>query len=554
MEIARILLIVLGALLAVGLVALVVWLIARPKKELPVNNGSKESCFDGTTLQLIGMRLLSLLLTTITLGIGYPWVICMMKRWETKHTVINGRRLKFTGKGLQLLGKYLLWCFLTVITLGIFGLWMGLHIKKWVVKHTVYADGESTEESRFTGGAGGYLGIHLLKWLVTVVTFGLGAAWGQKKVLQWEAKHTCIGGSALYFGGTGWQLFGKYLVLALLTPLTLGIYAIFFPVKLRKWQWSHTEAVYQLPHIQAQSREHESRALQDFARFQVAERDAQIAMLASGMTGNETRERLRELAEAGNPYAAYRLAAAVKAETGSDSEEARALLRQASQGGYHQAMLEQADLTGDSVLWEQAAVRGSGEAAWRLKQYYSTRVRSADNLRKTAYWFYMARQWNIPEAVEAQREYDLLVRDLAIAISKFSLVNQSGGAGKVVAIVLAVVLGLAALGLIGGAVLGYVLNLEKPVIGAAREGGSDLESISMSDYDLTEQGNGLYIDDQGNVYVSQGDAVVAVTDSDAQTALTGSYIYLREARWNEFEECYYHYGGWFDFYEDGTCS
>lgn len=36
----------------------------------------------------------------------------------------------------------------------------------------------------------------------------------------------------MVFNGSGGQLFVKYLLFVLLTPITLGIYALFFPVKL----------------------------------------------------------------------------------------------------------------------------------------------------------------------------------------------------------------------------------------------------------------------------------------------------------------------------------
>lgn len=68
----------------------------------------KKSYFDGSILGMIGWNFLSSLLTVITFGIGYPWSLCMLKRWETKHTVICSQRLKFNGKGLQLLGLWIL--------------------------------------------------------------------------------------------------------------------------------------------------------------------------------------------------------------------------------------------------------------------------------------------------------------------------------------------------------------------------------------------------------------------------------------------------------------
>ncbi len=96
----------------------------------------QDSYFDGGLLQLAGWKILGFLLTLVTLGICYPWAMCMVKSWETKHTVIDGRRLTFDGTGGQLFGNYIKWMLLTVITLGIYSLWLNIKMKDWVVKHT----------------------------------------------------------------------------------------------------------------------------------------------------------------------------------------------------------------------------------------------------------------------------------------------------------------------------------------------------------------------------------------------------------------------------------
>ena len=101
---------------------------------------TEKSCFDGGLLQLIGWRILGGFITAITLGICYPWAICMIYRWEAKHTVINGRRLKFTGTAIQLLGNWIKWILLTIITLGIYGFWLNIKLIKWKTKHTEFAD------------------------------------------------------------------------------------------------------------------------------------------------------------------------------------------------------------------------------------------------------------------------------------------------------------------------------------------------------------------------------------------------------------------------------
>ena len=97
------------------------------------------SYFDGGLLQLIGWQILGSLVTIITLGICAPWAICMVYGWETRHTVINGKRLEFDGKAIQLFGTWIKWMLLCFITLGIYSFWIQIDLKKWKTKHTHFA-------------------------------------------------------------------------------------------------------------------------------------------------------------------------------------------------------------------------------------------------------------------------------------------------------------------------------------------------------------------------------------------------------------------------------
>jgi len=72
-----------------------------------------KSYFDGGLLQKIGWSILGFLITLVTFGICYPWAVCMLYNWETKHTVIEGRRLAFDGKAIQLFGNWIKWFLLT---------------------------------------------------------------------------------------------------------------------------------------------------------------------------------------------------------------------------------------------------------------------------------------------------------------------------------------------------------------------------------------------------------------------------------------------------------
>ena len=99
-----------------------------------------ESKFDGGLFQLIGWRLLGGLVTLITLGICYPWALCMVYNWEVKHTIVDGKRLYFDGTAIQLFGNWIKWFFLTLITLGIYGFWVQIAVRKWKAKHTHFAN------------------------------------------------------------------------------------------------------------------------------------------------------------------------------------------------------------------------------------------------------------------------------------------------------------------------------------------------------------------------------------------------------------------------------
>ena len=102
----------------------------------------RNSYFDGKLLQLWGWSILASLVSEFTLGICTPWGICMLVRWFTKHTVIEGKRLVFDGTGAQLLGNWIKWLLLTIITLGIYGWWTPIRVSKWIVKHLKIAEAE----------------------------------------------------------------------------------------------------------------------------------------------------------------------------------------------------------------------------------------------------------------------------------------------------------------------------------------------------------------------------------------------------------------------------
>ena len=87
-------------------------------------------------LSWLGHNIVNFLLTLITLGLAYPWVVCRKYRWKIDHQIIDGHKLKFDGKGGSLFGHWLGWVLLTIITIGIYGLWVPCKVQKWITERT----------------------------------------------------------------------------------------------------------------------------------------------------------------------------------------------------------------------------------------------------------------------------------------------------------------------------------------------------------------------------------------------------------------------------------
>lgn len=102
----------------------------------PIIPNQTTSYFDGNSFEFLGYGLLGGLLLCVTCGIAYPWVMCMIQKWDTKHQVINGRRLVFSGSGLGFLGEYIIIALLSLITCGIYAPWGTVRMNKYIIKNT----------------------------------------------------------------------------------------------------------------------------------------------------------------------------------------------------------------------------------------------------------------------------------------------------------------------------------------------------------------------------------------------------------------------------------
>ena len=199
-----------------------------------------DSYFDGGVLELIGWRILALLITVVTLGIANPWAQCMLYSWQFKHTVYNGKRLKFEGTGGDLFINMFKWLFFTIITLGIYALFIPIRKAKWVVSNIHYEDEEyNKDESFFDGNTLQLIGINILSTIITIFSLGLLYPFALCLKLKWINKHSVINRKKLVFNGNGLQLWGKYLLWLFLTIITFGIFSIWLPILMLKWETRH---------------------------------------------------------------------------------------------------------------------------------------------------------------------------------------------------------------------------------------------------------------------------------------------------------------------------
>lgn len=132
----------------------------------------EDSYFTGGVLGLIGINLFCKILTTISFGLLFPFVICYKQKWLAKHTVINRKKIVFTGKALSLIGHYLLWWLLCIVTFGIYLLWLPIKIENWKAKntHIKLKDEEEPKTSVIPAVIGIILAVVLIIGMTCVVT------------------------------------------------------------------------------------------------------------------------------------------------------------------------------------------------------------------------------------------------------------------------------------------------------------------------------------------------------------------------------------------------
>lgn len=94
--------------------------------------------------------------------------------------------------------------------------------------------------SKFTKGLASYVWLRIWTGAVDIVTFGIAYPWTMCARYRWRIAGQVISGQQLKFDGRADQLFGQWIKWWALSIITIGIYGFWVPIKLIKWQTSHT--------------------------------------------------------------------------------------------------------------------------------------------------------------------------------------------------------------------------------------------------------------------------------------------------------------------------
>ena len=96
--------------------------------------------FDGNTGEYILYSLLLGFICLFTLGIGAPWAITLLQKWQMSHCIVSRDRMYYDGTALGIFGQYIVIFLLSVVTCGLYSSWGIVRMNKYILRHTHVAN------------------------------------------------------------------------------------------------------------------------------------------------------------------------------------------------------------------------------------------------------------------------------------------------------------------------------------------------------------------------------------------------------------------------------
>ena len=221
--------------------------------------------FHGSGGTLLGMHVVNVLLTLITLGVYYFWAKTRVRQYLFGETRFEGDRLAYHGTGKELLLGFLrafLVFFLPIIVLrSVIPDWPGIDVNIKAVatflasvlvlifipvamvgsrRYRLSRTSWRGIRFSFRGRAWSFILVFLKGSFLTGLTFGLYYPVYLTRRQAFMVSNSYFGNERFGFDGQGRELFRAFLIATLLTLPTLGLSWIWFLARKRRFVWDHT--------------------------------------------------------------------------------------------------------------------------------------------------------------------------------------------------------------------------------------------------------------------------------------------------------------------------
>jgi uncharacterized membrane protein YjgN (DUF898 family) len=235
-----------------------------PPPAPPAADLVRQPLFHGSGSTLLGIHVVNVLLTLLTLGVYYFWGKTKVRRYVFSQTEIAGDRFAYHGTGRELLLGFMrafLVFLLPLIVLSIIQkpLDVDANIKQaagflgsilfFVFIPVALVGARRYRLSRtswrgirfsFRGKAWRFILLFLKGSFLTGLTFGLYYPFFLTERQAFMISHSYFGSERFEFTGRGRDLFPNYLLALLLTFPTLGLCWVWFIARKRRFFWNHT--------------------------------------------------------------------------------------------------------------------------------------------------------------------------------------------------------------------------------------------------------------------------------------------------------------------------
>lgn len=224
--------------------------------------------FNGDNSKAVGMFIINQLLTLVTLGIYYPWAKATTLKYTYGESEYLGTRFEFHGTGKEMFIGFLKAIGVIILFYALMGgaVWVGIKTSMAVayliiavayigflllIPAAIHGSNKyRLSRSSWRGIHFGYRGdlkeftkLFLKEMFLTIVTIGIYASWFHVSMRKYVLGHTRFGNVEFKFIGIASELFVIRLKGIILTILTLGIYGFWYMKDVIAYEVNNTKIV-----------------------------------------------------------------------------------------------------------------------------------------------------------------------------------------------------------------------------------------------------------------------------------------------------------------------